>query len=62
MPAKLLHVDITYIQQCILNGEVLYMLMFTAFWLNLLVSVTTNLWKPYFGSQTDLFGRTPPDS
>lgn len=40
--------DIAYVQHTILTTEVFYMLMFTAFWLNVAVPVTIRWWKPYF--------------
>lgn len=40
--------DIAYVQNSILNTEAFYMLMTTAFFLNILVPVTISLWKPYY--------------
>ncbi len=37
--------DIAYVQNGILNTEAFYTLMFTAFWLNVSVPITINLWK-----------------
>ena len=38
--------DIAYVEHSIINDEMFYTLMFTAFALNLLVPVTIRLWKP----------------
>jgi Kef-type K+ transport system membrane component KefB len=38
--------DIAYVQHQIINDEMFYTLMFTAFGLNILVPVTIRLWKP----------------
>lgn len=40
--------DIAYVQNAILSTEAFYVLMFTAFWLNVAVPVTLTLWKPYY--------------
>jgi hypothetical protein len=40
--------DIAYTQEQIINDEMFYILMFTAFILNILVPVTIRLWKPRF--------------
>ena len=40
--------DIAYTQEQIINDEMFYTLMFTAFALNVLVPVTIRLWKPRF--------------
>ena len=40
--------DIAYVQNNILTTEAFYMLMFTAFWLNVAVPITITLWKPYY--------------
>jgi Kef-type K+ transport system membrane component KefB len=40
--------DIAYVQNPILNTEAFYMLMVTAFFLNIAVPVTITLWKPYY--------------
>jgi Kef-type K+ transport system membrane component KefB len=40
--------DIAYVQNNIFTTEVFYMLMFTAFWLNVAVPITITLWKPYY--------------
>lgn len=37
--------DIAYVQNEILNTEAFYTLMFTAFWLNVSVPISINLWK-----------------
>ncbi len=39
--------DIAYVQNSILSTEAFYTLMATAFFLNILVPVTTTLWRPY---------------
>lgn len=41
-------IDIAYVQNQILDTEAFYTLMFTAFWLNILVPVTIGLWRPYY--------------
>jgi len=40
--------DIAYVQNDILSTEAFYVLMFTAFWLNVAVPVTLTAWKPYY--------------
>lgn len=40
--------DIAYTQEQLINDEMFYTLMFTAFILNVLVPVTIRLWKPRF--------------
>jgi Kef-type K+ transport system membrane component KefB len=40
--------DIAYVEHQILSTEVFYVLMFTAFWLNVAVPVCITLWKPYY--------------
>jgi Kef-type K+ transport system membrane component KefB len=40
--------DIAYTREQIINDEMFYVLMFTAFILNILVPVTIRLWKPRF--------------
>ena len=41
--------DIAYIQHKILSIEAFYTLMFTAFWLNLMVPISIKIWKSKFG-------------
>ena len=43
--------DIAYVQNDILSTEAFYTLMFTAFWLNVSVPVTINLWKRRYGAR-----------
>jgi len=45
--------DIAYVEQQIINEEMFYTLMFTAFILNVLVPVTIRLWKPRLQSSSD---------
>jgi len=40
--------DIAYVQHNIINTEAFYTLMFTAFWLNVLVPLTIGFWKPHY--------------
>jgi Kef-type K+ transport system membrane component KefB len=40
--------DIAYVENEILTTEAFYVLMFTAFWLNVAVPVTITWWKPYY--------------
>ncbi len=40
--------NIAYVQHSILSTEAFYMLMFTIFWLNVLVALTIRWWKPYY--------------
>lgn len=40
--------NIAYVQNPVLSTEAFYMLMFTAFWLNVTVPVTIRLWRPYY--------------
>jgi Kef-type K+ transport system membrane component KefB len=40
--------DIAYVQNQILTDQAFYTLMFTAFWLNILVPLTIRWWKPYY--------------
>lgn len=49
--------DIAYTQEQIINDEMFYTLMFTAFALNVLVPVTIRLWKPRFMAEAQ---STPP--
>lgn len=39
-------IDIAYVENSIINTEAFYTLMFTAFWLNVLVPLTIGFWKP----------------
>lgn len=39
-------IDIAYVQHSIINTEAFYTLMITAFWLNVLVPLTINWWRP----------------
>jgi Kef-type K+ transport system membrane component KefB len=41
--------DIAYVQHAILSTQAFYTLMFSAFWLNVLVPVSISLWKKNFG-------------
>jgi Kef-type K+ transport system membrane component KefB len=41
--------DIAYVQHSILSTEAFYTLMFTAFWLNVSVPISINLWKRRWG-------------
>ncbi len=41
--------DIAYVQHNILNTEAFYVLMFSAFWMNVMVPVTISQWKRHFG-------------
>ena len=45
--------DIAYVQHQILTKEVFYTLMFTAFWLNLLVPISIRFWKPYYQAELE---------
>jgi Kef-type K+ transport system membrane component KefB len=49
--------DIAFTQEQIINDEMFYTLMFTAFFLNVLVPVTIRLWKPRFMAEAQA---TPP--
>jgi len=40
--------NIAYVQNSILSTEAFYTLMATAFFLNILVPITTTLWRPYY--------------
>jgi Kef-type K+ transport system membrane component KefB len=40
--------DIAYVQNQILSTEAFYVLMFTAFWLNVAVPICIAWWKPYY--------------
>jgi len=45
--------DIAYIQNNILSTEAFYTLMFTAFWLNVSVPLSINLWKRRFAARLE---------
>ena len=45
--------DIAYVQNQIIPLEAFYMLMITAFWLNIAVPVTIKLWKPRYQAELD---------
>ena len=42
--------DIAYVENRILSTEAFYMLMFTAFWLNVSVPLSINVWKRKYGA------------
>ena len=42
-------IDIAYVQNHILNTEAFYVLMFSAFWLNIAVPVSIRLWTARYG-------------
>jgi len=42
------NMDFAYVQNQILTDQAFYTLMFTAFWLNMLVPLTIRWWKPYY--------------
>ncbi len=44
--------DIAYVQHRILSTEAFYVLMFSAFWMNVMVPVTISGWKRYFQSES----------
>ncbi len=41
-------IDIAYVEHRIINTEAFYTLMFTAFWLNVLVPLTIGYWKRFY--------------
>ena len=43
--------DIAYVQHRILSTEAFYVLMFSAFWMNVMVPVSISGWKRYFGRE-----------
>ncbi|MEZ5954947.1 MAG: cation:proton antiporter [Hyphomonas sp.] len=49
--------DIAYVQSNIISTEVFYILMLTAFWLNVAVPVTISWWKPYYTGEKPLGGK-----
>lgn len=51
--------DIAYVEHAILPTEAFYVLMFTAFWLNVAVPVSIKLWKPYLSASRPLFAPRP---
>lgn len=46
-------IDIAYVENGIINTEAFYTLMFTAFWLNVLVPLTIGFWKPRISARAE---------
>jgi Kef-type K+ transport system membrane component KefB len=46
--------DIAYVQHAILSTEAFYTLMFSAFWLNILVPIAIALWKAHFQKRVNV--------
>jgi Kef-type K+ transport system membrane component KefB len=51
--------DIAYVEHAILPMEAFYVLMFTAFLLNVAVPLSIKAWKPFMSSSRPLFSRRP---